>query len=103
MLLPKTLEDLRNVRPVHDEAIERASLTAEALWPELPWKEHTFQKKALSFMVDLEALCRKHGIWVRAPYPGTPIVLSNGCGDEKGFQISPTLDGQYFFDRVIGR
>ncbi len=96
-----TLEELRAIRPVTDEAIDRASLMAQALWPELPWKKNTFQCEALAFMADLEALCRKHKVWIRAPYPAAQIVLGKAYGDEKGFKVSPTLDGQYFFDRMI--
>ena len=95
-----TLEDLRKVRPVYDEAIQQASIKAQALWPELPWNENTFHGKTLAFMNDLEAICRKHGVWIRAPYPMAQIILDKAYGDE-GFRISPSLTGQYLFDRVI--
>lgn len=98
---PITEDDLRNTRDVAEEAIERASLFAEALWPELSWRKHTFRRKATSFVAELETLCRKHGIWIRAPFPAHRIVLDKICGDEKGFRFSPALDGQYFFDREL--
>lgn len=96
-----TEEKLKAVRPISEEAIERASLVAEALWPELLWRTNTFQGRALWFMSDLESLCRRHGVWIRAPYPVAQIVLGKAYGDEEGFRISPTMDGQYFFDRVL--
>ncbi|MDR3558693.1 MAG: hypothetical protein P4L61_04115 [Candidatus Pacebacteria bacterium] len=96
-----TEDMLRQVRPISESAINRASLFAQALWPDLPWRETTLRRKAFFFMADLEGLCRKHGIWIRAPYPAAQIVLCESCGDEKGFKLSPTLDGQYFFDRVL--
>ena len=100
-LRPVTLEELRRVRPVEDLAIERASLTAQALWPKLPWRKDAFSAKVLKFMDDLERLCRSHGVWIRAPYPTAMPVICQAFGDEAGFSLSPTGDGQYFFDREL--
>jgi len=106
VLQPVTEEDLRKTRKtfghsISDEAIEHASLVAEGLWPELPWRKETFQKRVLAFMDELETLCKKHEVWIRAPYPAARIVVGKAYGDEKGFRISPTLNGQYFFDREL--
>ena len=96
-----TEKDLHKVRPVFDEAVERASLVAQAMWPDLPWKAGTLQSRALGFIDELEKLCRKHKIWIRAPWPAAQIVLCAAHGDEKGFTVAPTLDGQYFIDRRL--
>ncbi|MBU6231848.1 hypothetical protein KGP36_04220 [Patescibacteria group bacterium] len=101
LIQPISLEDMRKIRPVDDGDIDRASLTAQALWPELPWLAHTLHARSQEFLVRLTDLCRKHGVWIRAPYPAAQVVLSNAYGDEKGFKLSPTLDGQYFFDRML--
>lgn len=101
MIKAITIEDMRKIRPVADKAIDRASLVAQTLWPDLPWLGHTLHARSLAFLVRLTDLCRDLGVWVRAPYPAAKIVLSDAYGDEKGFAISPTLDGQYFFDRML--
>jgi len=95
------VDSLRNVRSVPDEAIERASLFAEALWPDLPWRSPSFQHQVSWFMSDLEKLCKKYGVYIRAPYPTAMPVICKAYGDEKGFKMCPTMDGQYFFDRVL--
>ena len=96
-----SVRDLRNVRPIDDHLVERASLVAESLWPVLPWKPGCFQRRTIAFLRELEKLCNKHRIWIRSPFPAVPIILDESSGDEAGFRILPTLDSQYSFDRYL--
>ena len=100
-LKPIDENKLRKVRPILDNDIEIASLFAEALWPNLPWQKNTFRRRTMDFLKELTSLCRRHKIWIRAPFPAAQIVLGNYYGNEKGFIASPTMDGQYFFDRLL--
>ena len=100
VLKPITETDLFKARPVHENVIERASLLAQAFWPELPWKKEALHARMLSFTGELEALCREHRIWIKL-HILTSIVLGEAYGDEKGFRVRPTLDGQYIFDREL--
>jgi hypothetical protein len=93
---------LLHVRPVHDISIERASLMAEVIWPNLPWKMHTLQQRSRNFLNELGLLCEKYGVWIRSSVPNAGIVLENSHGDE-GFAVQPMLTMQYMFDRVLGQ
>ncbi len=93
-------QDLLAVRQMSDLGIHRASLMAETLWPSWPWKETCFKSRAAAFLADLDRLCRKHDVWIRAPLPNSDIILDERVGDE-GFIASQTLTGQYFFDRRL--
>lgn len=79
-------------------SVERARVLAETLWPELPWKESTASKMA-AFIEELEALSRKHGIWIRAPLPAAPAALTVGEGDEGGYTICAGLAGVFTMNR----
>jgi hypothetical protein len=92
--------EILKVRPVNDFGIARASLMAEALWPEWPWKETCRCSKVFAFLTELEDLCKKHEVWIRAPYQNMRIVIDEMHGDE-GFVFEPTMTGQHFFDRKI--
>lgn len=75
---------------------------AEAIWPELPWKE-SFAKRVVAFADELEALCRKHKLWIRASVPATAPLIALGEDDEGGYQLRPTVDGMTFtIDRYFG-
>lgn len=77
---------------VRARSVAMARRWAEKLWPELPWIDSEAMRTT-AFCDELEKLCRKHGLWIRAPYPAGRPVLAIGEGDEKGFTIYPMDDG----------
>jgi hypothetical protein len=100
-LRPITEETLYATRPIGDSSIAQSEWIAEALWPELPWRSGPMVKYR-SFLIELAALCEKHGTYIFAPYPMAKPLLTEAVGDEKGFMFSPTSNGRlYFFDRVL--
>lgn len=76
-------------------SVATARKLAETVWPELPWKDSA-AKRSIAFCDELEALCRKHNLWIRAPYPGAKPILTTGGDDEGGYEICPTFDGAAF-------
>lgn len=97
------VDELRAVRPIHDRTIEKARQWAEVLWPDLPWL-HSHTSKVLAFADELEALCRKHGFWIRSPVPASPPILYDAYGEEGGFELHNTIDGvAYTIDRYLTR
>lgn len=75
--------------------VASARRMAEILYPKLPWKE-SFAKRAEAFADDLETLSQKHGLWVIGRIPGQAPLLAPHVGDEKGYALSPTADGNMF-------
>jgi len=98
-----TEEDLKAQRPVQERAIENAMLLIEKIWPGLPgWRGSDFRRRAQAFMEGLEELSRKHGVFIRAPFPTTRPVLCDVFGDEQGYAVWPTLNNhEFFFDRDL--
>lgn len=94
--------DLRAIRPVGDRTVARARRFAEALWPDLPWKE-TAAGRVAAFAAELEDLCRRRGLWIRGPVPGSlPLVCEEG-GEEGGYVVRPTADANAFLiNRFLG-
>lgn len=96
-------KDLYAARPIPDNFIDKARQFAEIIWPGLPWKGDTRADKILAFAKELEALSRKHGLWIRAAFPGTPPLLAEGCGDES-YSLELMPDGlTYSVARLIGQ
>jgi hypothetical protein len=93
-------EDLFRIKPIPDRLVVRASIMAEALWPELPWKKEAFRSRAIAFTEELAELCRKHKVWIRPPTDHL-MYIEEPYGDE-GFRIQPTMLGQYAVNRYIG-
>ncbi len=86
---------------IHDIPVVRALHVAELLWPDLPWKNST-KSRMEAFAIDLETICRKHGMWIRAPYPAIQPILARADGDEAGFVLIPTIQpNTYLFDRCL--
>lgn len=97
-----TEHDLYAAREIKTMAIDLASRIAQALWPDLPWKIDSSQKKALAFLHDLEEISRRHGIWIRSAVPGCPPRLSHQEGSEGGYVLVPTIDAlTYTIDRYF--
>lgn len=90
-----TTADLEAVRPVLRHSIDSARKMAEAVWPDLPWQNsHAAQMQA--FLEDLERLCRKHGVFLREPYPASAPILYPMDGEEAGFRAQPLGMGDQF-------
>lgn len=97
-----TEEELFAIRMIQDSHIERAARLAEALWPELPWKNSEAAKR-IAFLEELEALSRRHGFWLSRGVPGTLIHIREAFGEEKGYELRHTDDGLGFItDRFLG-
>lgn len=95
--------DLRNIN--HDDLVQdgesedvrmyaagRARRIAEMLWHDLPWKDSRIAQ-IIRFADELEELCRKHQLWIRAPFAATAPVLADHDGGEGGYEIISTSDG----------
>lgn len=96
--------DLRRVRPVPAEGLPSLSKLAQAAWPQLPWTADSYQERAAAFLDELEALSRRHALWVRAPYPAAQPMLAEGNEDELGYDARITDDGLCVsFDRGFSR
>lgn len=96
-------KDLYATRPILDNSIDKARQFAEIIWPNLDWKGGARADKILAFAKELEALSRKHGLWIRAAFPGTPPLLAEGCGDES-YSLKIMADGcTYSVNRIIGQ
>jgi hypothetical protein len=88
-----TTDELYATRPVEESFIKDARQFAEVLWPDLPWVEsHTTKLK--EFADELEALSRKHGLWICGGVPGNPPRLFTEKGGEGGYVVGLTMDGQ---------
>lgn len=98
---PVTLEELQKSGPFRKDAVDRASRIAQALWPDLPWHADIFRSRTRSFLGELETLCRKHHLWMRAAIPAQKIHLYEMDGDEIGFTASLADNGEYVFDRQL--
>ena len=79
-------DDLRRVRRVPEGTVDAMGRLAQAAWPDLPWKPESFQGRMEAFLADLEALSRRHRVWIRAPYPAARPVLALGDDDESGLR-----------------
>lgn len=93
-----TVEELRRSDEsdeVRHRSVAMARKMAEVIWPELPWKDSAAQRTRV-FCDELEALCRKHHLWIRSPYPAAKPVLAIGEDDEGGYETCLTADGLMF-------
>lgn len=93
-----TIDDLVRIGEpleVRANTVRRARMIAEAIWPELPWLDN-FATRVTAFANELEALSRKHGLWIRSPVPAAAPVLAIGDNDEGGYKLRPTVCGTTF-------
>jgi len=75
---------------VSEELVELYKEKAQAVWPDLPWKNQTYQQKVVAFTEELEALSRKYKLWITGPYPAKKSVILEGFDDEVGYEIELT-------------
>lgn len=96
-----TEEDLHNVRIVEDRSIAHARNLAEAIWPEYPWI-NSRAKRVKAFVDDLEAVSRRHGLWLRSPYPTARPIISEEFGKESGYTMQALDTGlEFTIDRGL--
>ena len=96
--------ELYQQRPIHDRDIVHARKVAETLWPELPW-DTTAAQKVVAFTDELEALCRKHGVWIFGAIPAQqPIIQAMDEESFRGYDLKPNPNGTMFhLERVLER
>lgn len=95
-------QDLYAIRPIQPMSIMRAMRIAQLLWPDMAWL-NSVHSHLLAFAKDLEAISRKHGLWIRAAVPGCPPMIAEAGGDEGGYIFKPTDDSiTYSLDRYLG-
>lgn len=97
------LEELyaMKVRVSLDRAfIDRARTHAESLWSSWEWKDSKV-KKMERFVGDLDALCKKHGIWIREQFPASPSIIYFGDEVEAGYDLKqlPAASLQFLVTR----
>ena len=86
---------------IRDQNVQRARQVAEALWPKLPWKD-SLAARVAAFAEGLEALSRRHKLWVRSAIPTARPLIAKGEDDEAGYELHPTVDGITFtIDRLL--
>lgn len=83
-----------------EETITRARKMAETLWQELPWKD-SYASRVLAFAAELEALSRKHKLWIRSQTPASFPMIALGEDDEAGYRLRPTFVGHFGIDRYF--
>lgn len=96
-----TEEKLKSVAPMlsnRDHFIESLSKQAQMAWPQLPWKQDTLIVRVRAFAEELEALSRKHGLWIYGNLPTALPAISEGDGEEKGYKLE-TVRGSYMINR----
>ena len=74
---------------VSTDAIAQAHWWAWCVRPDLPWQSDPSQQYA-DFAAELDQLCRKHGVYLRASLTTQPMVVAPLNGGELGFTICPT-------------
>jgi hypothetical protein len=98
-----TEEMLLATGTVDDFGVEFILKKAQTVWPELPWKHGRYEDRIIAFADELEALSRKHGLWVAGAFPATLPIIFEGDGDEVGYEVQQTPDGNaYTINRMLG-
>jgi len=98
-----TLDDILRVRRVSDDAIESCTHVIEVLWPSVARTGSRLHRQE-AFIRELEALSRKHNIWIRAPTEAQHLwpFLSEAFGEEVGYTIAPSMDANaYMINRRL--
>ncbi|HBI50598.1 MAG TPA: hypothetical protein DDY21_01980 [Candidatus Moranbacteria bacterium] len=98
---PITEEQLKVVAPLlsnREPFIESLSKKAQMVWPELPWKSDTLVVRVRAFAEELEALSRKHSLWIYGNLPTALPAIAEGDGEEKGYALKAVMGG-YMINR----
>lgn len=89
---PISEDELRAVRPLDETAVHLLARLAARQWPDLPWRS-TFHLRANAFLTELEALSRKHNMWIHGPYPMAAPQLAEHASSSAGYRLLPTAEG----------
>lgn len=95
-LVPDNFPDHFDFKVLREHWVGAVRRIAEMLWPDLPWKD-SFAKRVKTFAQELEALSRKHGIWISdSTREGLPVL--DECIGKKvdGYELVPTPDCMTF-------
>ena len=79
-----------------ERGIAQARVMAEMVWPDLPWLASIFAP-ASDFAAELEALCRKHGVWVC----GQNLWLAPEAEGNCTYELTPMLNNMLSLKRVF--
>jgi hypothetical protein len=88
-------------RSIPENAVAMAGKLAMSRWPELPWLPDTYFKKVVSFLDDLDQLCRRHGFWLCADTATSWPMIVAGDGNEIGYALATTGNGSYTTNRYL--
>jgi hypothetical protein len=91
-VVPISEDDLRAVRPLDEAAVHLLARLSASQWPTLPWRTN-FQMRATAFLAELEALSRKHNMWIYGPYPVAMPRISEDKSSSAGYRLLPTAEG----------
>lgn len=80
--------------------IESLSKKAQMVWPDLPWNSDTLVVRMRTFAKELEALSRKHGLWIYGNFPTALPSIAEEDGEEKGYTLETVLGG-YMINRSL--
>lgn len=87
---------------VREHMVEIFLRIAQENWPELSWKQVTRRERVIAFADELEALSRKHKLWICGTVPAMLPVIFEGYGDEAGYEIKLSSDGNaYMINRKL--
>jgi hypothetical protein len=89
--------DLRShTRPIEELFISQAGKLAMSLWPALPWKKDTYIQSVVTFLNDIEQVCRRHGFWLIAPCGAAtwPMIVPAEEADAD-YELIPNGVGSY--------
>lgn len=96
-----TEAELNVTNPISEPFIASLSRMVQSVWPELPWRSNTLIMRVRVFAEELEALSRKHNLWIYGNFPATLPAIAEGDEDEKGYALSGTITGGYMISRTF--
>lgn len=77
---------------------------AQLVWPDLPWKEETYHRRAVAFAEELEKLSRKYGLWISSPDNKMSPVIARDYGNESGYELKPLInDSSYAINLSLNK
>ena len=81
----------------------RVGIMLEMIHPDWPW-ENRPSEKINKYLEALTELSQEHGIWLVDPSMGQRPLIGFTHGDEAGYQVTPTINGDCFhLNRVFKR
>jgi hypothetical protein len=96
-----TERDLIEVAKTQEGSIATALQMAQAMWPDLQWLPNTTLRKTEMFVVELEALLRKHGLGMCLPNMGVNLETLEDPGDTHYYFTPIRCGGKFSLRRKI--